>query len=140
VNELRIQVRNGEAKAKELHHTLEEKAQRFTQDDLSPYFGDMNDHLNRVWETLEECRETVEIFKDSDFVLATDRTNRMLTVLTIIFVIMLPFTVVSSIYGMNIALPGGIERGSLTTFIIIFGLMILIAGGMLAIFRRRGWI
>src|SRR3990172_179061 len=85
---------------------LERKAQRFTKIDLSVYFGDVNDHLNRLWSTLDEAKETVEIYKDTDFVLSTDRTNRTMAILTILIAIMLPFTVVSGIYGMNIPLPG----------------------------------
>src|SRR3990172_452242 len=85
---------------------LERKAQRFTKIDLSVYFGDVNDHLNRLWSTLDEAKETVEIYKDTDFVLSTDRTNRTMAILTILIAILLPFTVVSGIYGMNIPLPG----------------------------------
>lgn len=121
-------------------NALEVKAQRFTKEDISAYFGDVSDHINRVWETLEECKETIEIYKDVDFTLTQDRTNRILMVLTILMTIMLPFTVVSGIYGMNIALPFGTEQGSLAPFWSLFSLMLLFAGAMLFFFRRRGWI
>lgn len=119
---------------------LEHKAQRFTKEDLRAYFGDITDHISRIWETLEECKETVEIYKDSDFVLSADRSNRILTALTIILAIMLPFTVISGIYGMNIPLPGGMERGSPLSFILLLSFMALLTGGLLLAFRRRGWL
>jgi Mg2+ and Co2+ transporter CorA len=65
----------------------------------------------------------------------------VMRVLTILSTIILPFVVVSSIYGMNVILPGGQERsGSLGTFVLLIVAMIAIAAGMLLLFRRRHWI
>ena len=50
---------------------------------------------------------------------------------------MLPLTLVSGIYGMNVPLP---FAGSGWSFAFIVLLMVGIAGGMLAYFRRRGWL
>ncbi|HJW88703.1 MAG TPA: magnesium transporter CorA family protein, partial [Dehalococcoidia bacterium] len=66
---------------------LEQKAQRFTKVDLKVYFGDINDHINRIWNTLEEAKETVEIYKDTDYVLSQDRLQRIMAILTIIIAI-----------------------------------------------------
>jgi magnesium transporter len=41
--------------------------------------------------------------------LGNDKTNRALTVLTIMFTLTIPITVISAIYGMNVKLPGGNE-------------------------------
>ncbi len=119
---------------------LESKLERFTKMDLKVYFGDLLDHVDKVWDTLEECKEIVEVFKDSDYVLGTERLNRVMRILTILSTIILPFLVVSSIYGMNIALPGGLERGSLQSFLIVLASMVVISGGMLYFFRRKRWI
>ena len=69
---------------------LERKAQRFTQADLKVYFGDINDHLARLWSNLDECQESIEIYKDTDFLLSQERTNRILALLTIVFTISYP--------------------------------------------------
>jgi magnesium transporter len=125
---------------------LERKAQRFTQADLKVYFGDINDHLARLWNNLDECYEAIDIYKDTDFLLSQERTNRILAILTIIFTISIPFTVIGAVYGMNINLPGGTETGvwtawgSYTTLIIallISGLPVLI---MVWLFHRWRWI
>jgi len=125
---------------------LERKAQRYTQADLKVYFGDINDHLARLWSNLDECYEAIDIYKDTDFLLSQERTNRILAILTIIFTISIPFTVIGAVYGMNINLPGGTETGvwtvwgSYTTLIIallISGLPVLI---MFWLFRRWRWI
>ena len=65
------------------------------------------DHIDKVIETLEESRETMEIYKDTDFVLSTEKTNKVLGVLTIIFTLAIPSTVMGTFYGMNVNLPGG---------------------------------
>jgi magnesium transporter len=119
---------------------LEGKLKPYTPIDLSAYWGDLLDHMNKACETLDECKEVIEVFKDADFVLSTEYINRIVRVLTIMSTILLPFLVVSSLYGMNVHLPGGITSGNRLSFILLMVLMALIAGGMLYFFRRKRWI
>jgi magnesium transporter len=119
---------------------LENKLRKFTTRDMSDLFGDMLDHLAKIWDTLEECKEVIEVYKDSDYVLSTERINRIMRVLTIFSAIILPFVVISSIYGMNVTLPGGLSGGSFQSFLLLLLAMIVVAGGMLFFFRRRHWI
>ncbi len=119
---------------------LEAKLKKFTTRNMSDLFGDMLDHLTKIWDTLEECKEVIEVYKDSDYVLSTERINRIIRVLTIFSAIILPFVVISSIYGMNVTLPGGLNIGSFQTFLLLLLAMILVAGGMLYFFRHKHWI
>lgn len=119
---------------------LENKLKKFTTRDMSDLFGDMLDHLAKIWDTLEECKEVIEVYKDSDYVLSTERINRIMRVLTIFSAIILPFVVISSIYGMNVTLPGGLTIGNFQTFLLLLLAMIVVAGGMLLFFRRKHWI
>jgi magnesium transporter len=50
----------------------------------------------------------IEIYKDTDFMLGTEKTNKKLAVLTIIFTLSIPVALVGAFYGMKITLPGGI--------------------------------
>jgi len=118
----------------------ETKIKRFTKIDLTVQFGDVMDHLNKICDTLDEAKETIEVFKDTDYVLSTERLNIIMRVLTIAGTVILPSIVVSSIYGMNIPLPGGIERGSLQAFLFLLAIMLVISGAMLYAFHRRHWI
>jgi magnesium transporter len=119
---------------------LEPRVKRFADIDMTVYFGDLMDHMNKICETLDEAKEIIEVYKDTDFILGTDRLNRVMRVLTILSTIILPFLVVSSIYGMNVHMPGGIESGSWTPFIMIMAVMAFITGIMLLFFRRKRWI
>ena len=117
-----------------------------TEEDLTLYFDDVIDHVDKVIETLGESRETMEIYKDTDFMLSTEKSNKILAILTIVLTLAIPATIIGTFYGMNVYLPGGIETGeaagitNYTPFIVI-----LIASGIPALimflyFRRLGWV
>jgi len=119
---------------------MENKLKRFSKIDLTPLYNDLMDHMEKICSTLDECKEMIEVFKDTDFVLGTDRLNRVMRILTIIATVTLPFLAISGIYGMNVFTPGGIEKGDLTTFVVVIAVMLFISVGMLIFFRRRRWI
>lgn len=124
---------------------MESRVNKMTKSNLSVYFVDITHRVDKAWETLEEAREAVDIYKDADFIISTEKTNRILAVLTIIFTLSIPATLVGTFYGMNIPLPGGLEAGpwaffgKYTTFIVILGIAATPAIIMLAYFRKRGW-
>jgi magnesium transporter len=125
---------------REIFREMENKLKRFSKTDVSAYYSDLMDHINRICSTLDEAQEIIDVFKDTDYILGTDRLNRVMRVLTIFSTIILPFVAISSIFGMNVFAPGGIEKGSLTSFIILIIVMSIVAAGMLIFFRRRRWI
>ena len=118
---------------------------KFSEEDLTPYFDDVNDHIDKVIDTLEESKETVEIYKDTDYLHGTDRSKKILAILTIIFTLSMPVTIMSSLYGMNVDIPT-IEDpslqilGSYTTFILIVVGSSAIALIMALYFHRIKWI
>ena len=116
-----------------------------SDDELALYFDDVIDHIDKVIETLDESRETMEIYKDVDFVLSNEKTNKVLAVLTMIFTLAIPSTVIGTFYGMNVNLPGGIGDnvmiiGPFTTFIVIILASAIPAIIMFAYFKKLGWI
>jgi magnesium transporter len=87
------------------------KSKQWSLTDLDLHYEDLHDKATKIWDTLESARERIEIFKDADFVLSTEKTNRILAVLTILFTLTIPATAIGTLYGMNISLPGGIQTG-----------------------------
>ena len=116
---------------------LEQKDRPFIREELDVYFGDIVDHLNKAWDILEDHREVVEGLSETSDSVISYRINEVMRILTVISVVLLPLTLLSGIYGMNIYLP--LARHPLS-FIFVTGLMILVAGGMLFYFKRRGWL
>jgi len=126
---------------------IAKNVKKFSKEDeeLTLYYDDVIDHIDKVIETLEESRETMEIYKDTDFVLSTEKTNKVLGMLTIIFTLAIPSTVIGTFYGMNINLPGGLGEelmviGPHTMFIIIILASAIPAIMMFAYFKKLGWI
>lgn len=117
--------------------SLEPKVRRFTKTDLAVYFGDMTDHVDKIWDGLDEYKEIIEGLNDTHDSLANNRTNTIMRILTIVSTIFFPITLVASIYGMNIPLPFQHSSYSLLYIILI---MLGIISGMLYLFHRRHWI
>jgi len=117
--------------------SLERKHRPFLREDMEEYFGDISDHLSKIWDTLEDYKEVIEGLSDTLTSLTNNRINDIIKVLTIISVILLPLTLISGIYGMNITLPGADHP---LAFEIVIGAMIVVILAMLAFFRWRKWI
>jgi len=121
--------------------SLENKTRRFTKIDLADYFGDTIDHVDKVWDALDEYKEIIEGLNDTHNSLASDRNYEVLRVLTILATISTVLTVVASFYGMNVPLPGGgTSEGHPFAWVLVLLLMITIMSGMLLYFRRKHWL
>lgn len=114
------------------------------EEDLIDYFDDINDHISKVLEALDESKETIEIYKDTDNMLNSEKTNKILSFLTILFTLSIPITVAGTFYGMNIVIPGSVYEGEkiIDYFPLILTAMLssLAAGVMVYYFRKLGWI
>jgi magnesium transporter len=110
--------------------------------DLEIYFDDVVDAHERIWDLLETYKEVAEGLEDTNESVISHRVNDILRVLTAISVIVLPLTLIASVFGMNVGLPGGGEPpdGASAGFWIIIGVMVAILVGMVTYFRRRGWL
>jgi magnesium transporter len=91
----------------------------------------------QAWDMLEDHRDVIEGLSDTANTLTSYRINEVMKILTLISVIMLPLTLLSGIYGMNIHLPWAQFP---LAFPVILLLLVLIAGGMLFYFKKRRWI
>jgi magnesium transporter len=119
---------------------IRNKINRYCKIDITSEYDDLIDHLNKICQTLDECQEVIEVFKDADYTLVTQRLNRVVRTMNVFATIVLPLLGISSLYGMNVPLPGGLERGDYTTFLVLVGLIAALTGGMLLFFHRRKWI
>jgi magnesium transporter len=116
---------------------LERTKQRYLAQDMEIYFDDIVDASERIWDMLENYKEVVEALEDTNESVITHRLNNLLRVLTSVSVILLPLTLIASIWGMNVTVPGD---HSIVAFWIIVAAMLTILGSLIAYFRRRGWL
>jgi len=122
---------------RKLLKTLEIKDMEFLAEELEVYFSDLVDHIEKIWDTLENYKELVEGVHDAHESLLSNKINDIMRILTIFSVVILPLTLISGIYGMNIGLP---IMDKPFAFIIIIIVMFVISVGMLAYFKYKDWI
>jgi magnesium transporter len=116
---------------------LERTKQRYMAEDMDVYFDDIVDAAERIWDMLENYKEVVEALESTNEQVISHRVNNILRVLTSISVIVLPLTLIASVFGMNVQVPG---EGSIEAFWVILGVMVAMLGGMLGYFRHQGWL
>jgi magnesium transporter len=114
-----------------------ERTKRYLPEDLDVYFDDINDANERIWDMLENFKEVAEALEATNESAISHRLNDALRVLTAFSVIILPLTLITGLFGMNVHFPG---ESSQAAFWVILGLLIAVLGGLVAFFRRRGWL
>ena len=116
---------------------LERNKARYIAEDLDIYFEDIIDASERVWDMLENYKEVVEGLEATNESAIAHRTNETFRVLTAISIIFLPLTLIASIFGMNVRVPG---EGSIRAFWIIMVVMLGLLVAIAIYFRRRRWL
>jgi magnesium transporter len=102
------------------------------------HFGDLAGHCQKIRDELDDYKEVVEGLNDTHNTLTSFQTNTVVRALTIISTIMLPLTLIASIFGMHLEhLPLG---QSPTAFLTVMLIMVAIIIFMLTLFRLRRWL
>jgi magnesium transporter len=114
-----------------------DRTRRYVNEELEVYFDDIVDASERIWDMLENDKEVVEALEATNESVLSHRLNDVLRFLTAFSVLFLPLTLIASIWGMNVKVPG---EGSIHAFWIIIGVMVCVLAGLLSVFKRRGWL
>jgi magnesium transporter len=104
---------------------------------MEDYWGNIYDYYQKVMDIVEDDDELIKGYSMTFDSMQADRTNRVIKTLTLISTILLPLTFLASVYGMNIHLPIQEHPHS---FMIVSGLMVLIAIGMIIYFKFKKWL
>ena len=106
---------------------------------MSFRFRDVYDHLVRVADDVLIFQDRITGMFDAHLSNVSNRLNEVMKLLTVVATILMPLTLLTSVYGMNVPLPhfAGGERAQ---FWWLFGIMAVTVAAMLAMFRRRRWI
>lgn len=104
--------------------------------EMALYWSNILDHVQKIWDRLDDNKELIEGISRSHESLLTVRTNEIIRVLTTFTAILLPLTLVASLYGMNVHLPFADTPGA---FYLLTSLMVLIAVVMVIYFRIKHW-
>ena len=107
----------------------------YIQNDLIPYFRDVYDHISRVSDSFKTYLERINGIRNSYLSLTSYKMNESMHLLTIVMTIMMPLSVLTGFYGMNIRLP--LQTHPLASVLIILA-MVLVALIMVSVFKRMG--
>ena len=105
--------------------------------DLGPVWPGIIQRLERAIDGLENARELLVGSFDLYLGRASQRTNEVMKVLTLVSAIALPGIVLAGVMGMNFKLPFFDEPGN---FFVVLAAMVVLAAGILAAARWRRWI
>jgi magnesium transporter len=116
---------------------LERHMERFLPEELELYFDDIVDASERIWDLLDNYKEVVEALEDTNESVISHRQNDVLRILTVVSVVLLPLTLITGIFGMNVHFPGWETAAAFWT---IVGAMLALAAGLIAFFRFKRWL
>lgn len=101
-------------------------------------YSDLIEHSIRIWETLENQREMIEVLNSTNESLINRQLNYIMKTLTVISVIMFPLTLLAAIFGMNAKYMPFVDGPY--GFYIILSVMLSLSLLMLIFFYRKKWL
>ena len=117
---------------------LERYTQPYLPEELAEaYFDDIVDAAERIWDLLDNYKEVVEALEDTNESAIAHRQNDILRILTVFSVVLLPLTLITGIFGMNVKFPG-FETAAAWWGIV--GGMVVVLAGLLGFFRYKRWL
>ncbi len=102
------------------------------------YLRDVYDHTVQIIDILETYREMATGLAETYMTAISVRMNEIMKVLTVIGTIFIPLTFLAGVYGMNFQFFP--ELHWKWSYLLFWVICLGVGGGMLAWFRRRGWL
>ena len=90
-----------------------------------------------VWNEIQDHRETIQALAETNESLLSAKINEIIKVLTVFSVIVLPLTLIASIWGMNIE---NMPLTSVSGFWVLIGIMVTILVAMIGYFKKKKWL
>ena len=121
---------------------LERRIEHFLPEELEEYFDDIVDSAERVWDLLDNYKEVVEALESTNESVLAHKFNDVLRILTVFSIVFLPATLIASIWGMNVGLPGGGNPATAShlEFWLIIAATIVSVVALIGYFRWKRWL
>jgi len=104
---------------------------------LRPYFQDLVSTNIRIWNSLENAKETIESLEATNNSLLSNKLDMTMKILTIFSAVMLPLTVYSNILAMSASIPFGNHPYG---FWIHISIMLFLAITTITFFKIKKWL
>jgi len=123
---------------REIVSSLIREEYHLVQESTEPFMQDLYDHVLNVSEMIESLRDMVSALMDVYLSNISNRMNEVMKVLTIIATMFIPLSFIAGIYGMNFEyMP---ELGWRYSYFVLWGIILIAAGGMMYYFKRKKWL
>ncbi|MFA4953396.1 MAG: magnesium transporter CorA family protein [Candidatus Pacearchaeota archaeon] len=84
---------------------LTKPTDNYLDNELLPYFRDIYDHSFKTTESLKSMLGRINGMRNAYQTIISNKLNETMRILTMIMAIMIPLTIVTGFYGMNVRLP-----------------------------------
>lgn len=123
---------------REMAARLEASDSDIIHDGMSIFLKDLDDHLKKVAEDLDNLRETASYFLAFYHSVISNRLNEVMKLLTLISTIFIPLSFIAGVYGMNFEqMP---ELKWRWGYPMVLGVMLAVVVLMLGFFRKKRWL
>lgn len=122
---------------KSIIESLAQREGELIDPSLKPYYQDLVGTIIRIWNTLENLKETIESLEGTNNSLLSNKLDMTMKILTIFSAILLPLTVYSNILAMSANIPFGSNPYG---FWIHISIMLCIALFTISVFKIKKWL
>ena len=102
-----------------------------------PYYQDVYDHVLRINESTDALRDLISTLVETNLTLRDYRSNQIMKLVTSWAAIIAVPTLITGWYGMNVPYPGSGDTWGVWT---AAALVVVLSGGLYAVFRKRDWL
>ncbi len=122
---------------REVLNTLMRRDLGIVDEQMTPYFQDVYDHVLRVTEWTESLRDLVTTIQDSNLQVQSNRLNEVMKKLTAYAAIFGAVAAITGFFGQNLPYPGFGNHLGLTIMAV---LLLASTVGLAILFKRRDWL
>ena len=120
--------------------SLYKESVNFFGEQIVPYMEDTLGDFSRVQNLIEDQKETMQALSETNDSLLNTKINEIIKLLTIFSVMVLPLTLLTSVWGMNTEYLPFLHLPVPWDFFSVMGIMLAISGGMLLFFKKKKWL
>jgi magnesium transporter len=117
---------------------METKNNFFMHTNTEIYFSNILDRTKDIWDILESQKEDISTFQETNESLISYRLNDIMKTLTIISVVLLPATLIASLFGMSSEYLPFADSPSAFYYVVSF--ITAVALLLLLYFRKKDWL
>ena len=122
---------------KNIFKSLKDDRKDVFNDEINPYYEDLNDHVLQIQEISDIAEENINTLIQLNMDNVNNRTNDIMKTLALVSTVFLPLTFIAGVYGMNFQFMP--ELNSQWGYPFVLGLMALIAFALYKSFKNKHW-